>query len=155
MIRKIESKMKDRKGFTLIELMIVIAILGVLAAVAIPFYNQYIENSKMRITRSNYETAVRTVKTEFANVTAGNPPADDLLAILNDDDDAGNCRNKNPFTPSACAFVDGAAVNRGEVGLSRIDFTDIATGDDVTVSAVITAAAVGVGPDAEQTLTFQ
>ncbi|MEW6489933.1 MAG: prepilin-type N-terminal cleavage/methylation domain-containing protein, partial [Thermodesulfobacteriota bacterium] len=72
MIRQIHSKMKDRKGFTLIELMIVIAILGVLAAVAIPFYNQYIENSKMRIARSNYETAVRTVKTEFANVTAGN-----------------------------------------------------------------------------------
>lgn len=41
------------KGFTLIELMIVIAILGVLAAIALPMYQDYM--SKAQITRVYYE----------------------------------------------------------------------------------------------------
>lgn len=45
--------MLNRKGFTLIELMIVVAIIGILAVVAIPGYMAYIANSKTSEAKEN------------------------------------------------------------------------------------------------------
>jgi len=45
--------MNRKKGFTLIELMIVVAIIGILAAVAIPAFLKYIKKSKTSEARTN------------------------------------------------------------------------------------------------------
>jgi type IV pilus assembly protein PilA len=39
---------QNRKGFTLVELMIVVAIIGVLAAVCVPLYRSYIQRSRVK-----------------------------------------------------------------------------------------------------------
>ncbi len=47
------SRVGRRSGFTLIELMITIAIVGILAGIALPSYSAYVEKSKIRTAQSD------------------------------------------------------------------------------------------------------
>ena len=60
--------MKKQSGFTLIELMIVVAIIAILAAIAIPAYNNYIREARMAKATDHYDGAIRSMKSEFAPV---------------------------------------------------------------------------------------
>ena len=62
--------MKKQSGFTLIELMIVVAIIAILAAIAIPAYNQYIRESKMSKVSETFDVARRAAAAEMKKFAA-------------------------------------------------------------------------------------
>ncbi|MBT8136675.1 MAG: pilin [Gammaproteobacteria bacterium] len=72
--------MKKQQGFTLIELMIVVAIIGILAAIAIPAYQDYTQRAQI----GEAFTVVSSAKTaiaEFAQTNGAYPVAADITAL--------------------------------------------------------------------------
>ena len=68
MLKKIRRLFTNKKGFTLIELMIVIAIIGILAAIAIPQFAKY----RRKAYNSAALSDLKNFQTEMASQFADN-----------------------------------------------------------------------------------
>ena len=96
-----KTKWKNEQGFTLIELMIVVAIIGILAAVAIPMYKNYIQ--KARFT-SAVLPLVHSVETNYAAGYALRNTFSDDEAVLSGDADTTSCTLTTATTAGVLTF---------------------------------------------------
>lgn len=69
MLKLFNRKKKDNKGFTLVELVIVVAILAILVGILAPQYTKYVEKSRKSADVSNLENLVTAFKTAAADGT--------------------------------------------------------------------------------------
>lgn len=85
MLRKLRQKMRraqDQKGFTLVELMLVVVILGILVAIAVPLYNAQTEKAKTTTCQANQriiKSAIVQWSMDPDNENAGIPELGDLV----------------------------------------------------------------------------
>jgi type IV pilus assembly protein PilA len=73
MLKKLNRK-KNQKGFTLVELLIVIAIIGILAAIAIPQFSSYRAKAFMAAVKSDSKNAYTALQAYISEFPSAIPP---------------------------------------------------------------------------------
>lgn len=109
--------MSNRDGFTLIELMIVVVVIGILAALAIPNYTSMQEHAKVAGTKSNAHTLQLAIE-NYAATHDGvySVAAVDITPLL-----PGQGLMANKFTGAASEPQFGApAAGPGQVGVELV-----------------------------------
>ncbi|MEG2989577.1 MAG: prepilin-type N-terminal cleavage/methylation domain-containing protein, partial [Oscillospiraceae bacterium] len=68
------QKIKSKKGFTLAELLIVIAIIGVLVAIAIPVFGSQLTKANTAVDDANKRSAQSMATVEYMLAASGSKP---------------------------------------------------------------------------------
>ncbi|MBO7912593.1 pilin [Vibrio splendidus] len=131
-----KSKRTNQKGFTLIELMIVVAIIGVLSAIAVPAYKDYVsksEASSALATLKSLQTPAELTFQEEGSLSS----AISALGVSSGSNTLGTLSISNvgssTVSPAILFTFNGGSLNSATLTLSRDATTGWACAKSTTV----------------------
>lgn len=121
---------KNNKGFTLAELLIVVAIIAVLVAIAIPVFSSQLEKSRDAVTTSNLRAAYAEAMTEMISESKSTSSAYTVACKgTKSDTDLSGTAKELPFSGAAIGTIAGYTSAQE----AKVTFS-IDTDDKVTVA---------------------
>ena len=131
---------KNKKGITLVELLAVLVILGIIAAIAVPTVSNLIENTRARADVESANSLVQAARLySLENPEAEHVQLDELGAYLSNPvvitGEATNATMRFTFTSAGSGSVDGLEIRDGDDNWNAYDdekFTINGDTEDVT-----------------------
>jgi len=121
------NQMNKQTGFTLIELMLVVAIIGILATIAVPAYQNY--TIRTQVTEGlNLAAEIKTAIGAFNSVRGGLPDTNEAAGVASAESITGNYVTKIEVGDGGITITYGGdrvneKIKNGKLGLSPIKNT--------------------------------
>jgi general secretion pathway protein G len=124
-IGTIRAGRKGERGFTLVELMIVMTIIGILAAIAIPSYIRAVQKAKEAVLRED----LHTLRTAIDSYTVDKEKAPDSLDDLVQ---AGYLKSipKDPMTSSSDTWITNQSDTMTDINETQGGMDDVHSGSE-------------------------
>jgi general secretion pathway protein G len=119
------GRRKGEQGFTLVELMIVMTIIGILAAIAIPSYIRAVQKAKEAVLRED----LHTMRTAIDSYTVDKEKAPDSLDDLVQ---AGYLKSipKDPMTSSSDTWITNQSDTMTDINETQGGMDDVHSGSE-------------------------
>ena len=134
-------KLHSKKGFTLAELLIVVAIIAVLVAIAIPVFTSQLEKSREATDISNIRSAYAEVVAEYLASGADDPYYSEVS--LKQQQDGWQNKENNTLYTRVNGTETAVTIADNIVGKSKTVYVNVAADGTVTVSDTSAGTKVG------------